>query len=135
MPKGVYKRTNYHRAINRNGHLGKSLSIEQRKKIKSSMLARNVKGKDHHAWKGGRHKHKNKYVLVYCPTHPYHWKGGYIFEHRLVMETHIGRILLPTEIVHHLNSICDDNRIENLMLFSSASEHMKHHIKIRKELI
>jgi hypothetical protein len=43
----------------------------------------------------------------------------------------IGRYLKPYEVIHHLNEKRDDNRIENLMLFSSHSEHMKFHTKIK----
>lgn len=43
-----------------------------------------------------------------------------ILEHRFVMEQHLGRKLFPDETVHHINGVRDDNRLENLELWSSS---------------
>jgi len=77
-------------------------------------------------WKGGKRKRGHGYIGRYRPNHPHAYQCS-VLEHRLVMEDHLGRVLLPSEIVHHINGLKDDNRIENLMLFSSNSAHAKYH--------
>lgn len=74
-------------------------------------------------WRGGRYLDRDGYILVLCPDHP-RSRRGYVLEHRLVMERHIGRHLLPGEVVHHRNDNRTDNRIENLELFGSNGEHL-----------
>jgi HNH endonuclease len=43
--------------------------------------------------------------------------------HRWVVEQHIKRKLLPTEIIHHKNGNKLDNRIENLQIMKDQKEH------------
>ena len=62
-------------------------------------------------WKGGRRLNSQGYIQVYSPNHPNKDKQNYVFEHRLIMEAHIGRTLLLTEVVHHINHDKADNRI------------------------
>lgn len=47
-------------------------------------------------------------------------------QHVVIMEQHIGRRLKPGEVVHHINGIKTDNRIENLALMSNK-EHSRLH--------
>jgi len=78
------------------------------------------------AWNGGTKK-TNGYISILSSDHPYATTQGYVLAHRLVMEAHLGRVLLPTEVVHHINGIKTDNRIENLMLFACNGKHLEYH--------
>lgn len=48
------------------------------------------------------------------------------------MEKHIGRYIQKDEVVHHINHIRNDNRVENLQLMT-FKEHAGLHTKERHE--
>lgn len=84
-------------------------------------------GEGHPNWKGGRYL-LGRYWYRYCPEHPHATKAGYVAEHRLVMEGVIGAFLQPQEVVHHIDGNPDNNDPQNLRLFSSNAEHLKHEL-------
>ena len=69
-------------------------------------------------WKGGKTRHKAGYVMVRTPEHPRARASKYVFEHILVAEALLGRHLEADESVHHRNGVRDDNRPENLELWT-----------------
>lgn len=52
--------------------------------------------------------------------------GRRIFEHRIVMETALGRRLTRDELVHHKNGNGLDNRLENLELMTKRGHGLHH---------
>lgn len=79
-------------------------------------------------WKGGRYTAtETGYVFIKMPQHPNADKRGYVREHHLIMSNYIGRPIAPDEVVHHLNGIGSDNRIENLQILKRSRHHSLHH--------
>lgn len=63
--------------------------------------------------------------IAYC-VHYDTGKKTTVLQHREVMEKHVGRKLLSTEIVHHKDEDKHNNSIDNLEILS-PSAHAKHH--------
>lgn len=79
----------------------------------------------------GRRIDSSGYALVTAPIeHPYarqrtDRKGKLIYEHRLIMEEKLGRYLLPTEVVDHIDGLTLHNSPDNLRIFASNGEHLR----------
>lgn len=78
---------------------------------------------------------KSGYKMVKAPIdHPKKNNKGYIREHILVMEQHIGRYLENDEVVHHIDRNKMNNDISNLQLMTDY-EHKKIHSKEERKKI
>lgn len=89
-------------------------------------------------WKRGFVHDDSGYKLIRLPQHHRAKSNGYVREHIVVMETLLGRHLLPHEQVHHRNGIKDDNRPENLELWSKSQpsgQRVEDKIKWAKEIL
>ena len=76
-------------------------------------------GKLNPRWVNGRFQDTRGYVMAYSPGHPRAKTRNYVPDHILVMEKIVGRHLCHPETLHHRNGVKNDNRPENLELWSS----------------
>jgi len=87
---------------------------------------RNTKGSNNPRWKGGISITQGYRMVTLMPDDPYVAMANIsrrVFEHRLVMARHLGRILEGWEVVHHINANRLDNRIENLELLPNKEQN------------
>ena len=124
---------NWINSSNRNGELFFKAG-HGRKNKKFPEEKRNQSAHQNNNWKGGKALSGKGYVLIRKEGHPTASKRGkYVREHVLVMEKKIGRYLQEGEIVHHINGIKSDNRLENLILMKTGKHSSLHRKKeIRK---
>jgi len=101
------------------GIKGFSSGYKQTESHKGKIRQAKIKNK---RWTGRRKS--NGYIYIKSPNHPNKEIGGYVREHRLVIEESIGRYLTTKEVVHHINGIKTDNRLSNLQL-RTRSQHNK----------
>lgn len=86
-----------------------------------------LKGDLNGFWKGGRSVASNGYVLVRVgSSHHLADVRGYAYEHRLVAEGKIGRRLLPSEVVHHIDGNKQNNEPDNLAVLSREEHRAEH---------
>ena len=108
---------------------GRQISKEwTEKRVASLKMSGLLRGENHKNWRGGRWTDPFGYI-----RNPlYRGRGrSTVLEHRRLMAEHLGRPLEPNEIVHHINEIKTDNRIENLTIMT-RSEHARLHQTLHK---
>jgi hypothetical protein len=96
-------------------------SIPARSRLESA-----PKGFNHPHWQGRGWLNLSGYRVITKPS------GGQIYEHRDVMQKHLGRSLSKDEHVHHINGDKSDNSIENLQVMDGKSHWVitrRDHIK------
>lgn len=81
-----------------------------------------------------RYKQKNGYIAIYLPEHPQAMKqGGWVYEHRVVLEKRLGRFLKSHEHVHHIDSNRENNLSKNLRLILRGDHTRLHWSKKTKK--
>lgn len=77
------------------------------------------KGENNPNWKGGRYIDKRGYVHL-------NMDGKDCYEHIILMEKFLGRKLKREEEIHHKDKNTSNNKLENLILCKSSSEHRRY---------
>lgn len=67
------------------------------------------------------------YLVEYAPDHPGPKYWGHVFQHRLVAEATLGRLLTRREVVHHEDRCKTNNDPANLWVFPDQAAHSRHH--------
>ena len=102
---------------------------DKQKKIISEANSCNFDGMNGY---GHTKKRKDWYIKCYVPKHPNCSIDKYVMLHTVLMERSIGRYLNKDEVVHHINGVRDDDRLENLQLMK-IRDHQSMHMKKRYE--
>ena len=113
---------------------GNKHTQETKNKISNTLKGKYM-GDKSSRWKGGKYTDYRGYILIKDRNHPYCKKDGYVYEHRLIMEKHLGRFLEPEESIHHINGIKNDNRLDNLQLYKNERDHQLKDIEMEGSFV
>lgn len=78
---------------------------------------------------------KGDYNYVIVRDHPSATRNGYVLEHRVVVENHLGRTLQDDEVVHHINEDTKDNRIQNLEVMKREDHARLHQMDHGRKMV
>ena len=87
------------------------------------------RGHNNPSWRGGERiiSEKGRRMIWVGTGHHLAGKSGYAVRARVVAEKELGRKLVSTEVVHHLNGDQSDDRPHNLAVLEGQSEHCRIH--------
>lgn len=114
-------------------HKAHRLGLKKDKELFFAVRSKAMSGENSGNFKGYRRKTKKGYIFVFRPNHPAAGKDGLVAEHRLIFEQYIGSYLPKGFVVHHINGIKDDNRIENLALLTISAHNALHNRNDHKQ--
>jgi HNH endonuclease len=114
-------------------HLVDATNLKKQKKFACSEVCRlAVKSIPEGSRRKKRGPIGDSHVMVRASNHPSATVTGMVPEHRLVVEELLGRLLDPSELIHHINCIKSDNHPENLVLCNGIAEHNIAHASLNK---
>lgn len=98
--------------------VAKGICFKHYQRFRYRMLYNNISRKTN--GEGSIFKNGYNYIRI---------NGKRYLEHRYIMEQHLGRKLLPTEIIHHKDGNKLNNTIDNLEIMSCRRSHIfKYHL-------
>jgi len=119
---------------------GQILTNEERDRIwpqerrdRFSILCKQIrpKGNNSPAWKDGKSMNNGR-IMVHNPTHPRTCKNyKYVFEHVLVAEKALNKLLPPKAKIHHIDGNSTNNNNDNLVVCQDQAYHMLLHVRQR----
>jgi len=100
-------------------------------RIRNAMRGR--RGARNPNYKGGRFINSDGYVCVLNPQRTGH-TDRYVYEHRLIMERHLGRALESHEQIHHRDGNKTNNSVANLELMATSDHTVLHQRLLRRKV-
>lgn len=107
-------------------HIARAHGVKKDKEALSRIKSISNSGANSGNFKGYVQRTQEGYIKRRVPGHPCADSKGYVLEHRLVVEKHLGYFLPKGFVVHHLNGVKDDNRIDNLAVLTVGAHSAMH---------